>query len=62
MPRRHAPRAVREPVQVYLDSPDRSMLERAALAMGLPRAEVLRRGLRQFAAVGLIPVFLRRIG
>ena len=50
MPKRHSPRAVREPVQVYLDAPDRATLERAALATGLPRAEVLRRGLRQFAA------------
>jgi hypothetical protein len=41
---------VREPVQVYLDAPDRSILERAALSSGLPRAEVLRRGLRRFAA------------
>ena len=41
---------MKEPVQVYLDEPDRSTLERAALASGLPRAEVLRRGLRRFAA------------
>ena len=44
------PAVVREPVQVYLDVPDRAMLERAALATGMPRAEVLRRGLRRFAA------------
>lgn len=50
MARRRAPRAVREPVQVYLAAPDRAILERAALATGLPRAEVLRRGLRRFAA------------
>jgi hypothetical protein len=47
---RHTPRAVREPVQVYLAAPDRAILERAARASGLPRAEVLRRGLRRFAA------------
>jgi hypothetical protein len=41
---------VREPVQVYLDAPDRDTLEQAALISGLPRAEVLRRGLRQYAA------------
>ena len=50
MKKRQSPKTVREPVQVYLDAPDRSTLERAALASGLPRAEVLRRGLRQFAA------------
>lgn len=50
MTKRQPPKVVREPVQVYLDAPDRSTLERAALASGLPRAEVLRRGLRQFAA------------
>ena len=44
------PAVVREPVQVYLDVPDRAMLERAAQATGMPRAEVLRRGLRRFAA------------
>ena len=42
--------AVREPIQVYLDVPDRAALDRAAIATGLPRAEVLRRGLRRFAA------------
>lgn len=40
---------VREPVQVYLEAPDRAVLERASLASGLSRAEVLRRGLRRFA-------------
>ena len=50
MTKRQPPKVVKEPVQVYLDAPDRSTLERAALASGLPKAEVLRRGLRQFAA------------
>ena len=50
MVQRQPPRAVREPVQVYLAAADRAILERAALATGLPRAEVLRRGLRRFAA------------
>ena len=40
----------REPVQVYLDAPDRALLEQAAVASGLSRAEVLRRGLHRFAA------------
>lgn len=50
MSQRRPPRPVREPVQVYLAASDRAMLERAAVATGLPRAEVLRRGLRRFAA------------
>ena len=50
MAQRRLPGAVREPVQVYLDVPDRAILERAAVATGLPRAEVLRQGLRRFAA------------
>ena len=40
---------VREPVQVYLDQPDRLLLEEMASKMGLPRAEILRRGLRRLA-------------
>jgi hypothetical protein len=43
-------RVVREPVQVYMDAPDRALLEQAAVASGLSRAEVLRRGLHRFAA------------
>lgn len=44
------PAVVREPMQVYLDVADRSALDRAAEVSGLSRAEVLRRGLRRFAA------------
>ena len=44
------PASVKEPVQVYLDTPDRALLEQAAGASGLSRAEVLRRGLHRFAA------------
>jgi hypothetical protein len=40
---------VREPVQVYLDAPDRELLENLARRTGLPRTEVLRRGLRRLA-------------
>lgn len=43
-------RAVREPLQVYLDRDDRAMLDRLARETGLSRAEVLRRGIRSFAA------------
>lgn len=41
---------VREPVQVYLATPDRALLNRVAKQAGLSRAEVLRRGLRAFGA------------
>lgn len=50
MPRKLPPRVVREPMQVYLDGSDLSILERAALSTGLPKTEVLRRGLRRYAA------------
>lgn len=40
------PLRVREPVQVYLDRTDRSLLEDVASSTGLSRAEILRRGLR----------------
>ncbi len=46
-------RRVREPVQVYLDAPDREILDRVAQATGLSRAEILRRGLRNFATEAL---------
>lgn len=44
---------VREPVQVYLDGADRDLLENLAHRTGLPRAEVLRRGLRRLAQTEL---------
>lgn len=40
---------VREPVQVYLDAPDRELLEALRARTGLPRTELLRRGLRRLA-------------
>jgi hypothetical protein len=43
------PSRVREPVQVYLDGQDRSLLEEVAKGTGLSRAEILRRGLRRVA-------------
>ncbi|MGH7541201.1 MAG: CopG family transcriptional regulator, partial [Gemmatimonadota bacterium] len=43
------PSKVREPVQVYLDRADRSLLEEVAERTGLSRAEILRRGLRRVA-------------
>lgn len=44
---------VREPVQVYLDGPDRDLLEQLSHKTGLPRAELLRRGLRRLAQTEL---------
>ncbi len=46
-PRR--PKHVREPVQVYLDRTDQELLHQVAHRSGLPKAEVLRRGLRVLA-------------
>lgn len=46
---RHGHR-VREPVQVYLDRQDATLLGHLAEQTGLPKAELLRRGLRQLAA------------
>jgi hypothetical protein len=39
---------VREPVQVYLDAPDRELLEQLAEAEGVPRTEVIRYAIRQY--------------
>lgn len=53
-------RAVKEPVQVYLDGDERALLENLAERTGLSRAEVLRRGLRSFGveqAAGRSPLF-----
>ncbi len=52
MDRKRANR-VREPVQVYLDRSDRDLLEDLARRTGLPRAELLRRGLRRLAQTEL---------
>ncbi|HUF25942.1 MAG TPA: CopG family transcriptional regulator [Gemmatimonadaceae bacterium] len=40
---------VREPVQVYLDQHDRSLLDRMATESSLSRAEILRLGLRRLS-------------
>ena len=48
--RKHPPpKVVKEPVQVYLDAPDRAILDQVAESEGLSRAEVLRRGIRAYA-------------
>ena len=46
-------RRVREPVQVYLEAADRDLLDEITQRTGLPKAEILRRGLRQFATLTL---------
>lgn len=48
--RKSTPRLVREPIQVYLAPDDRRLLDSLARATGLSRAEILRRGIRSFAA------------
>lgn len=50
MKRKSPPSQVREPVQVYLDQPDRALLEAVAARTALPRSEVLRVALRRMAA------------
>jgi hypothetical protein len=51
MPKRSpsSPGRVREPVQVYLEADDSSLLARLAASTGLSKAEVMRRGMRAFA-------------
>lgn len=51
MPKRllSSPARVREPVQVYLEADDSSLLARLAAMSGLSKAEVMRRGMRAFA-------------
>ena len=51
MPKRTptSPPRVREPVQVYLEADDSSLLARLAATSGLSKAEVMRRGMRAFA-------------
>jgi|SRR5688500_6547949 hypothetical protein len=53
--RRQDPDRVREPVQVYLDRKDRDLLEQLVESTGLPRTELIRRGLRALAAEKLAP-------
>ena len=59
------PQVVKEPVQVYLDRGDRAILDRVSAEAGLSRAEVLRRGLRSFAAqerrIGPVEQFMRKL-
>lgn len=50
MKRKPSAARVREPVQVYLDRPDRALLDTVAARTALPRSEVLRVALRRMAA------------
>lgn len=43
-------RSVREPLQIYMAPDERRLLDTMAEQTGLSRAEVLRQGLRKFAA------------
>ena len=43
------PKRVREQLQLYLDAPDKALLEEMVKATGLPRTELFRRGLRSLA-------------
>ncbi|HEX6806746.1 MAG TPA: ribbon-helix-helix domain-containing protein [Gemmatimonadaceae bacterium] len=44
------PRRVREPIQIYMEPEERELLDSLAADTRLPRAEILRRGLKMFAA------------
>ncbi len=41
---------LREPLQIYITADERRLLDSLAGATGLSRAEILRRGMRSFAA------------
>ncbi len=43
------PRRVREPVQVYLESSEKQLLDQLSIRTSLSRAELMRRGLRRLA-------------
>jgi hypothetical protein len=48
--KRAASATVREPIQIYITAGERRLLDSLAVETGLSRAEILRRGLRGFAA------------
>lgn len=50
MTNRDKPRGVREPLQIYMAPDERRLLDTMAKQTGLSRAEILRQGLRKFAA------------
>jgi hypothetical protein len=48
--KKRTPLRLSEPLQIYITSDERRMLDALAAETGLSRAEILRRGLRTFAA------------
>ena len=48
--KRRGPLRLSEPLQIYITADERRMLDALAAETGLSRAEILRRGLRTFAA------------
>lgn len=48
--KKRAPLRLSEPLQIYITADERRMLDTLAAETGLSRAEILRRGLRTFAA------------
>lgn len=58
-PGRRKPRRVAEPVQVYLDRPDRERLERLAVALDATKSDVLRRALAALEAAVARPAARR---
>ena len=55
-PRTPKPSRVAEPVQVYLDVPDRERLERLASHLDATKSDVLRRGLEALESLIRAPV------
>ena len=47
--KKDTPRAIREPLQIYMAGDERRLLDQLSEETGLSRAEILRQGLRQFA-------------
>ena len=66
MSNREKTRNVREPLQIYMAPDERRLLDMMAEQTGLSRAEVLRQGLRRFAAEkvgsdGPVQTFMREM-
>jgi len=53
MTRARRPKRIRKQLQLYLDAPDKALLEHLVRATGLPRTELFRRGLRSLAETTL---------
>ena len=60
------PEQAKEPIQIYMAPGERRFLDALALETGLSRAEILRRGMRSFAAersgeAGPMQTFMRNM-